>query len=302
MIRAGCATAMIKLKAKAKINLFLETVRRRPDGFHELATLFARVGPADSLSLRKGGEAGIRLKVSGGPAGLKDVSDNIVYKAAVKFFAEFGIKPAVEISLKKNIPVGAGLGGGSSDAAAALLGLARLYKLPRARFPRLMRIAASIGSDVPFFMLDSVFAEARGRGEKLKIFKAGGRLPHVVLVYPGEPVYTKEVYGSLKLGSPEEIKARLGEFRELCGLIRRGGFVPGLAGTVFNRLEEPVLPRHKAVRLARARLAELGADAVMMSGSGSTVFGLCLSGAKAAVIARKMGSIRGYRVFLTKFC
>ncbi|MGD9642500.1 MAG: 4-(cytidine 5'-diphospho)-2-C-methyl-D-erythritol kinase [Elusimicrobiales bacterium] len=291
---------MIKIAARAKLNLFLEVTGRRPDGYHDLATMFARIGLADVLTLRAAAP-GITLAVEGGPA-LGKPGDNIVYKAAEKFFAAFKIAPAVEIKLKKNIPVGAGLGGGSSDGAAALLGLAKLYSLPRSAFSRLMKIAAAIGSDVPFFMLDEMMAEGRGRGEKLKPLKPAGRLPYIVLVYPGVPVYTKEVYGNLKLGPAPEIKARLKEFSGLCSLIKKGGFVPGRAGRLFNRLEVPVLPRHKAVREAKARLAALGADAALMSGSGACVFGLCRGRAKAAAIAAALGRIKGYRVFLTKFC
>jgi 4-diphosphocytidyl-2-C-methyl-D-erythritol kinase len=292
---------MLRINASAKLNLFLEVTRRRPDGYHDLATLFARIGVADALTLKKTRREGIALKVKGGPAALKDNPDNIVLRAAEKFFAAFRIRPAVEITLEKNIPVGAGLGGGSSDGAAALLGLARLYRVPRSA-ARLKRIAASIGSDVPFFMLGETFAAGRGRGEKLKAVKSRGRLPHVVLVYPGVPVYTKEVYGSLKLGSAAEIKSRLGEFRELCRLIKSGAFVPGSSGSLFNRLEGPVLPRHRAVRLAKERLLKLGAEAALMSGSGSSVFCLCRGKAKAARIARALRCIRGYKVFLTKFC
>lgn len=292
---------MVKIAARAKLNLFLEVTGRRPDGYHDLATLFARIGVADALTLKRSAAPGIALEVDGGPA-LGKPEDNIVYKAAEKFFAAFRIRPAVEIKLKKNIPVGAGLGGGSSDGAAALLGLARLYRTPRSAFPRLMRIAAAIGSDVPFFMLDEMMAVGRGRGEKLKPLKPAGRLPYIVLVYPGVPVYTRDVYGNLKLGTAPERKTRLKEFSELCSLIKKGGFAPGRAGRLFNRLEDPVLPRHRAVREAKARLAALGADAALMSGSGACVFGLCRGGAKAAAIARELGCIKGYRVFLTKFC
>lgn len=292
---------MVKIAARAKLNLFLEVTGRRADGYHDLATLFARIGLADALTLKKSAAPGINLRVEGGPA-LGEPRDNIIYKAAEKFFAAFRLEPAVEIRLKKNIPVGAGLGGGSSDGAAALLGLAKLYRTPRSAFPRLMKIAAAIGSDVPFFMLDEMMAEGRGRGEKLKPLRPAGRLPYIVLVYPGVPVYTKEVYGNLKLAPAPEIKARLKEFSGLCSLIKKGAFVPGRAGRLFNRLEDPVLPRHRAVREAKARLAALGADAALMSGSGACVFGLCRGRAKAAAIAGALGRIKGYRVFLTKFC
>jgi len=290
---------MIKLKAFAKINLFLEVTRRRPDGYHDLATLFARIGVCDRLSFKKIAVPGISLLVKGSPKELARPTDNIVFRAALKFFAAFNIRPAIEIKLEKNIPVGAGLGGGSSDAAAALLGLARFYKLPKSVSGRLMKIAASLGSDVPFFMLGAGLAEGAGRGEKLKVLKPAGSLPYIVLVYPGVPVYTKAVYGSLKLGEPAEIKKRLADFRRLTGSLKKGVFASEL---LFNRLEEPVLPKHKAVRLARKKLAGLGADAVLMSGSGASIFGLCRSGAKAARIAAEMKCIRGYTVFLTKFC
>ncbi|MDO8805269.1 MAG: 4-(cytidine 5'-diphospho)-2-C-methyl-D-erythritol kinase [Elusimicrobiota bacterium] len=293
---------MIKLKAFAKINLFLEVTRRRADGYHDLATLFARIGVHDRLSFKRTAAPGIKLLVEGGPRGLCGPRDNIVYKAAVEFFKVFGISPAVEIKLKKNIPVGAGLGGGSSDAAAALLGLARLYKLPRAAAGRLMKIAAALGSDVPFFMLGAGMAEGTGRGEKLKVLKPAAGLPHIVLVYPGSPVYTKEVYGSLKLGGASEIHSRLLDFRRLSGLLKKGGFKSGHYAPLFNRLEDPVLPKHRAVRLAREKLLKLGAEAALMSGSGASVFGLCRSRAKAARIAAEMKCIRGYTVFLTKFC
>ena len=293
---------MVKIKAPAKINLFLEVTARRPDGYHELATLFARTSLCDALTLRRTGREGLRLTVKGGPRELGRQADNIVYKAAEKFFEEFNLIPDAEIGLAKRIPVGAGLGGGSSDAAAALLGLAELYKVPRSGFPRLMRLAAALGSDVPFFMLGEVFAEGRGRGEKLKALKARGRLPFLILVYPGAPVYTKEVYGSLKVGGKGEINGRLADFRRLCSFLRKGQFSRKRAGLLFNRLEEPVLPRHKAVREARERLAGLGADAVLMSGSGATVFALCWDAAKARRVAAAAARIKGYKVFLSKFC
>jgi len=290
---------MIKINAFAKINLFLEVTRRRPDGYHDLATLFARIGICDRLTFKKIAAPGISLLVKGGPMQLGRPTDNIVFWAALKFFAAFDMRPSVEIKLDKRIPVGAGLGGGSSDAAAALLGLAQLYKLPKSSSARLMKIAAALGSDVPFFMLEAAMAEGRGRGEKLRAFKPVAGLPHIVLVYPGVPVYTKEVYGSLKLGGASEIRKRVKDFHKLSALLKKGGeFGPLL----FNRLEDPVLPKHKAVRLAKKKLLELGADAALMSGSGASVFALCRSGAKAARLAAEMKCIRGYTVFLTKFC
>lgn len=294
---------MIKIQARAKINLFLEVTARRPDGYHDLATLFAKVGIYDDLELRRG-RPGIRLSVSGGDIpGSAAAADNIIYKAAVKFFAAFGLAPAVEIKLRKNLPVGAGLGGGSSDAAAALLGLCRLYRIkPASVMKKLMKLAAGLGSDVPFFLLEEGMALGAGRGEKLKAVKPAGKMPEILLVYPGVPVYTKEVYGALRLGKPAEIKARRADLRRLLRLLKTGKFDGGKAGLMFNRLEAPVLPRHREVRRARAELAEAGADAVLMSGSGATVFALVWDRPKARRIARVMASNQKYRVFLAKFC
>ena len=201
----------VKINAYAKINLFLEVTARRGDGYHDLATLFARVGLCDRLRLEKTKKSGIAFKLfNRSNLKLSKPADNIVYKAAEKFFTEFGIEPAVKITLLKRVPVGAGLGGGSSDAAAALLGLRRLYGLDNKNtLKKLSRLALELGSDVPFFLLDKTFAVGRGRGEILRPLKARGRLPLVLLVYPGEPVYTKEVYGRLKLGVGSEIAAKL---------------------------------------------------------------------------------------------
>ena len=292
---------MLSVKAPAKINLFLEVTGRRPDGYHNLATVFAKLAVHDKLSFKKSPLPGISIKISGGPVpGLKDQSDNIVYKAAAAFFKAFRLEPAVEIKLHKSLPVGAGLGGGSSDAASTLLGLCRLYGLSRSgNLRKLMKLAAALGSDVPFFLLESSMAAGTGRGEKLKPIVFKGKAPAVVLVYPGVPVYTKEVYGRLQPVPEPEIKARLSDFRGLVRALERGALKPGC---LFNRLEEAVLPVQPRVRLAKKRLEKLGADEVLMSGSGSTVFALVRGVKKARAIASAAGRNAGYRIFLTKFC
>lgn len=294
---------MIKLKAPAKVNLFLEVTGKRPDGYHDLATLFAKVGIYDELEFSRG-RPGIRLAVRGGGIpGSSSARDNIIYKAAEKFFAAFAIEPAVGITLRKNIPVGAGLGGGSSDAAAALLGLCRLYGLKRpAVIKKLMKLAAELGSDVPFFLLEEGMAAGTGRGEKLKAIKRRGKMPELVLVYPGLPVYTKEVYGALRLGAPAAIKRRTADFSRLVRLVKEGKFSAAGAGLMFNRLEDPVLPLHPEVRQAREDLAKAGADGVLMSGSGATVFALVWGRRRALKIASVMAVNKKHRVFFAKFC
>jgi 4-diphosphocytidyl-2-C-methyl-D-erythritol kinase len=292
---------VIKLKAHAKVNLFLEVTGKRPDGFHDLATVFARVSPCDELTLRRG-RPGIRLKVKGGALpGLGSPEDNLVYKAAARFFDEFKLSPALEMTLKKVLPAGAGLGGGSSDAAAALLGLCRLYKVPvKPNLRRLMKLAAGLGSDVPFFMLGARAAAARGRGEKLRPLAASGPLPALVIVFPGNPVFTKEVFSRLKLGAPQEIKRREADYRRLCRALSSGR--ADLAPALFNRLEEAVLPFRRDVRQARQRLLAAGCEAALMSGSGACVYGLFKSRAAARRAAAALKCNRGYTVYFAEFC
>ncbi|PIU17601.1 MAG: 4-(cytidine 5'-diphospho)-2-C-methyl-D-erythritol kinase [Elusimicrobia bacterium CG08_land_8_20_14_0_20_59_10] len=313
----------IQVKAPAKINLFLEVTGRRRDGYHNLATIFARLALCDTLTFKKGRVPGISLKVTGlRIPGLKEPEDNIVYKAAAAFLRAFGIKPAVEIRLFKALPSGAGLGGGSSDAAAALLGLCRLYGIPRAvNMRKLLRLASALGSDVPFFLLDSPMAAGTGRGVRLKPVKFRGRAPRVVLAYPGAPVSTGKVYSRLKLAPAREIKTRLAEFRGFVKSLESGVFD---ASRVFNRLEDAVLPVNPRVRGAKRGLAGLlrltiasqdhvpskpwrrrtgpGAEAVLMSGSGAAVFALVRGLKKARALAAAASRNRSYRVFLTEFC
>ena len=292
----------LKLKAPAKINLFLEVTGKRPDGYHDLATLFARISLADELTFKRTVKPGVSLKVSG-QAGLlpSKTGDNIIHKAAMAFFAAFRIKPAVEIGLVKKVPVGAGLGGGSSDAAAALRGLCRLYGVDAGRNRgKLAAIALKLGSDVPFFLTKGAFSAGTGRGEVLTPVRTKGRLPFIVLVYPGAPVHTGPVYKALIPAAPGETAANLKKFRALIKALKAGKALADWAPLLFNRLEEPVLPNHAAVRRAKRLLIGTGAPAVLMSGSGASVFALTESRAEAVKISKILKKPR-YRVFLADF-
>jgi len=295
-------TRTVRVSAPAKINLFLEVTGKRSDGYHDLATLFARISLADSLTLTRSRRPGVRLRVRGGRFLSGPPEDNLVHRAAVAFFSAFGIPPAVDIELMKKIPVGAGLGGGSSDAAAALSGLCRLYGVSMERNrSRLEGMALALGSDVPFFLFGGPFASGSGRGEILSPLEPGGRLPAIVLVYPGSPVPTGPVYRALRPVPAGEVAANLKKFRRLVKAIRSGAPLERWAHLLYNRLEEPVLPAHPAVRRARAGLVSSGARAVLMSGSGASVFALAENGREAAKIA-KISKKTGNRVFLPVFC
>jgi len=293
---------VIRIEAPAKINLFLEVTGDRPDGYHDLATLFAKISLADRLTLRKTGKPGVSLRVVN-KANLKlsKTGDNIVYKAAIAFFEAFKINPAVEITLVKKIPVGAGLGGGSSDAAAALKGLCRLYGVSADKNIKKLRTAAlALGSDVPFFLTRGGFSAGTGRGELLTPVKTKGRLPVIILVYPGVPVYTGPVYKALKPVAAAEAAGNIKKLKALIKALKAGNSLKDWGGLLFNRLEEPVLPCYEAVRRAKEDLVKAGASAVLMSGSGASVFALAedrLSAGKISKIIKKSNR----KVFLVDF-
>ena len=146
----------IKLKSPAKINLFLEVAGKRKDGYHDLITIFAKINIFDYIFIKKTASEGIRVSMKNNSnLRLKKSGDNIIHKMAVRFFDEFKISPNVKIKLEKNIPVGAGLGGGSANSATVLLGLCRIYGIDlKKNRKKLSLISKSLGADVPFFLSD----------------------------------------------------------------------------------------------------------------------------------------------------
>ena len=262
---------MPTLRAPAKINLGLRVLARRPDGYHEIETLFVPIDLCDELELREGERPGIQLRVLG--AELPGDGTNLVVRAADAACRAAGIAPRLELTLRKRIPIAAGLGGGSSDAAAALRAVQRLSggALPHAR---LAELALGLGADVPFF-LDPRPAIGRGLGERLEPLADFPRLWCVLVVFPFG-VSTAEVYqgASRELTlpqAPSSIPALMG---------------PGLAASPPNDLEAFTVRRHPEIELARAALRDRGASVTGMSGSGPTVYGCFASRAQAQRAAR----------------
>lgn len=290
------------LKSRAKVNLFLEVAGKRPDGYHELLTLFGRISLADSLTLRLSGKPGIRLTVEN-KSNFPPIppEKNLAWRAADAFYRCFGLEPALDMRLVKRIPAGAGLGGGSSNAAAVLEGLSRLHRrLDPADRRKLLRLAARLGSDVPFFLAGSVFCEGRGRGEKLKPLSLRPGRTSLVVYFPGFPVPTPGVYAALKRPGPREVCASRSLYRRLLSALRSGAGPSAWAPLMMNRLEGPVLPARPAIAGARRALAAAGAAGAMMSGSGSTVFAVASSRREAAMLARVLKPCKGM-VFLAEF-
>jgi 4-diphosphocytidyl-2-C-methyl-D-erythritol kinase len=253
------------LRTSAKVNLALEVLGKRGDGYHEIATVLQAVDLFDRLTM----EMADILSLHADDPELPTDDGNLVMRAARLLQKTAGIEKGARLRLQKRIPVAAGLGGGSSDAAATLLGLNRLWGLrwPRAR---LQELAVELGMDVPFF-LGTGRAVARGRGERLQALPGGGGYA-LVLVNPRTPLSTAEVYGRVPAGWHAE---PTGTERVIEALRRRNA--AALAAALTNNLErvvEPVLP---VIGRMKAALLAAGALGAIMSGSGPTVFGLARS-------------------------
>ena len=253
------------LRASAKVNLALEVLGKRADGYHEIATVLQAVDLFDRIAV----ETADSLSLHTDDPDLPTDEGNLVMRAARLLQKAAGIETGARIRLQKRIPVAAGLGGGSSDAAATLWGLSRLWKL---RWPtaRLQELAVELGMDVPFF-LGAGRAVARGRGEQLAPLPGGGGYA-LVLVNPRVPLSTREVYGRVPTGWRAE---PVGTDRVVEALRTRN--VNRVAAALTNNLEglvEPVLP---VIGRMKAALLAAGALGAIMSGSGPTVFGMARS-------------------------
>lgn len=293
----------ITIKTPAKVNLFLEVTGKRKDGYHNLLTLFAKIGIFDKLILRKLNSIhSIKVRVKN-HTNLKidDQRKNIVYRAAYLFFKTFKINAGVEIILIKNIPVGAGLGGGSSDAAGTLSGLCKLFAVSFvSNYPKIKKISRMLGADVPFFLSDSTFCAASGIGDRLSPIKVTRRLPWVVVVFPGKGILTKNVYSKLHIPSKKSIRKNVKCFNKLKNALKNGKGLSKFKNFLFNRLEDVVFDNYRFVLKIRKKLLSAGADAVLMSGSGSAVFALTEDSDDAKRIAKKLYGGK-CRVFITQF-
>ena len=296
----------ITVFAPAKINLFLEATGKRADGYHNIATLFAKIAIGDNIKIAAeiAAQTTIELKVKG-PYGeaLKGDKTNLVYKAAAAFFEHFDIKAKCAIRLEKNIPLASGLGGGSSDAAAVIMALCALFNIETnaKRMKDLVKLTAKLGADVPFFLYPETFYKGEGIGEELTPVKNHIISPWIVVAYPNIKSDTKEAYQCLKINGQDKILTNVANLNRLISSIEAGGPLGDWRPLAYNKLEDCVLGRLQPVAALKADLLKAGAEMAMMSGSGSCVFGLVKEKAKAEEIAREIGKDGGRTVFLTHF-
>jgi 4-diphosphocytidyl-2-C-methyl-D-erythritol kinase len=262
------------LRAAAKVNLTLEILGKRADGYHEIATVMQAVDLSDRITLDDADDLELRSSTPAVPTDAR----NLALRAAVALREAAGIAAGVRITLDKRIPVAAGLGGGSTDAAGVLLGLNRLWRL---RWPieRLDEVAATLGSDVPFFLRGGV-AVATGRGEQVQPLK--GRSLALVLVNPKFPASTAEMYGRLT----PAMYSDGGATKALVGRLTRGA--PRIAASLYNGMEAAAAGVFPQIAQMRAALLAAGALGALMSGSGPTVFGVARSYEQARQIRTRV--------------
>ncbi len=257
----------------AKLNLALNVLGKRPDGYHQLRTVFERIDLHDTITLRKISE-GIRIHCNHPhvPLGPK----NLVYKIAQKLQNDFGIKEGVEITIKKRIPVAAGLAGGSSNAATVLQGLNQLWNLNLPQ-KKLIEYADALGSDVTFFLYDAPYALGEGRGEKIKALPIKTRLWHL-LVTPRLKVYTRDVFVSLALkqGGNLKLTKKKDDVNILLPFLR-GGNLYSIGSSLSNDLEPAILSLKPHLGRLKDKFIDAGAVGVCFSGSGPSVFALAES-------------------------
>ena len=264
----------LTMEAPAKINLGLDVLRRRPDGYHDLRMVMQTISLKDELVLTKTEEPGIFLTVESEREGeLPADNKNLAYRAAALLLREFPQPGGVRIQLKKRIPIAAGLAGGSTDAAATLLGMNRLFDLGLS-LPELQKRGVTLGADIPYCLMKGT-ALAEGIGERLT------RLPkapacHVLLAKPDVSVSTAWVYQNLHL-TEDTVHPDIDEMTRCLA----EGNLTKLCACLGNVLETVTIPAYPVIARIKAQMREAGARGALMSGSGPTVFGLFDSREKA---------------------
>jgi 4-diphosphocytidyl-2-C-methyl-D-erythritol kinase len=295
----------LTLTSYAKLNLYLEIFGKLPDKYHSIFTLFERISLADQINLKLQPDKKIRIIVSGVRSGLSRNRQNLAYQAASLLKREFGILQGVEIRIEKRMPIAAGLGGGSSNAAAVLKGLNRLWKL-NLGVERLASVGRKVGSDIPFFLYNCSFACGSGRGDKIKVLNLPVRFWHVIVV-PRIKVHSWLVYKKwdelTKVKGVEQKRLGLTTLQSKVKILKSALLKKDillLDGLLFNSLEPVTSAMHPVIGKIKSALSNSGVEAISMSGSGPAVFGLVSSRKEAYAVARQLSKFVSWDVFVAK--
>ena len=277
----------LTIKAPAKINLYLDVVSKRQDGYHDIKSIMHTVSLSDIVTVEKTKENAIILS-SNFPHVPTD-EKNIAYKAAKKFFEAVDIKEGAKIHIEKHIPVSSGLAGGSTDAAATLKGLNEIYNYPLTT-EQLLELGAALGADVPFCILGGC-AACTGLGE-IMVPMPTVEAKHVLVVRGGEGVSTPKAYGMIDALYGDDVNRDHGDYEAALDAVNTNN-IGKLYASAYNIFEEVILPIHSTAQKQKELLLESGAEFCMMSGSGPAVFAFFkdhITATTAAAAIRKFGA------------
>ena len=284
----------MKEYAPAKINLFLDVIRKREDGYHDLGTLFQNIDAGYTVSAEP--RQDVRITLCYNEPQNYPLETDLVYKAAKLLQQESGTTLGADIYLNKVMPLGAGLGGGSADAAATLRLLNQLWKL-KFKFEKLEEIGAKLGADVPFLVRGGT-AMAEGIGEKLTFVKPLqlNDEQYLLVATPLDSVPTKDAYAGVPKSGPD----RWETYKSKCMRTGKAASIDFALANTFNAFEESVFPKHPLVEEMKNEFKRLGATSVLMSGSGASVFGVFATRKQAKEAAEELKPISRYQV-VTRF-
>jgi len=283
----------IVINAPAKLNLFLKVLGRRPDGYHTIETLFEKIALFDSITLKKAPEG---IDVISGEKRLPGGEDNLAYRAARLLKETYKDLAGVKIIIEKRIPIAAGLGGGSSDAASVLTGMNALYDMGFDK-SELNRLAKILGADVPFFLSEDVWAVGRERGDSIEGIKTPMSLWHV-LVIPPFWVFSKDAYEWVDKKEQGRPGPEIGNITACV----KGNDAAAVGKNLYNDLEDTSLERMQSLKGLKGTLVKHGARGALITGSGPCLFGITEDKKEVARLRDKMehavGKDRGKWKFL----
>lgn len=285
----------IEQQSPAKINLFLDVLGKRDDGYHDIVTVFEKIDLCDKIRLS---ESGKDIKITSNVKGLVSGEDNLAYRACSLLKESYGISNGVKIHIEKNIPIAAGLGGGSSNAAATLKGLNKLWRLG-IKDEELYNIGKRLGADVPFFIFNYSFAIGKGRGDEINPIKTDLEMWHVIIT-PPVAVSTREIYANSNLNLTETRP----DVRILLRAIENKRFEE-IKKYLHNTLEHIVAKKVTDISTAKEFVKNEGFDAVCVTGSGPTIFVLTNGRKEAEDLKDKFSKSfnpdqHGWKVFVAK--
>jgi 4-diphosphocytidyl-2-C-methyl-D-erythritol kinase len=291
------------LHSYAKVNLYLKIIGKRKDGFHSLQTIFERIDLADTIILSSSPKKKISLRCN--ISALPVDSANLAFRSAQLLQEAFAVRKGVDIELIKHIPIGAGLGGGSSNAAAVLWGLNKLWKL-RLSLEKLLLFGKRIGSDVAFFLHNCSFALGEGRGDRIKPLHLQQLKPlWKILIVPKIEVRTPEVYKEWDVSREKNKSLGLTIPKYNVNIIisaLKNRDIARLGQGLFNSLERITLRLYPQVGLIKERLSDLGVKSILMSGSGPAVYGMVSSKKEAVSLCRQLARVYhpNWQIFATR--